>query len=119
MKRFIFDDMTRRCIGCVEGSIDGYNGQGLLVDADSISPDVSTDDMTSLYLSDDGVTVIQDSTALLAQAKSSRKARIKAEIDLAEARGVFGSPFFIVEGEAFWGNDRLAQLERWLEKGPF
>lgn len=47
------------------------------------------------------------------------KARLKAEIDLAEARGVFGSPFFIVEGEGFWGNDRLPQLERWLEKGPF
>ena len=50
---------------------------------------------------------------------SATKARIKAEIDLAEARGVFGSPFFIVEGEAFWGNDRFHQLERWLEKGPF
>ena len=50
---------------------------------------------------------------------SATKARIKAEIDLAEARGVFGSPFFIVEGEAFWGNDRFPQLERWLEKGPF
>ncbi len=46
------------------------------------------------------------------------KARLKAEIDLAEARGVFGSPFFIVEGEGFWGPDRLAQLERWLESGP-
>jgi len=50
---------------------------------------------------------------------TATKARLKAEIDLAEARGVFGSPFFIVEGEAFWGNDRLPQLERWLEKGPF
>ena len=47
------------------------------------------------------------------------KARLKAEIDLAEARGVFGSPFFIVEGEGFWGPDRLAQLARWLETGPF
>ena len=47
------------------------------------------------------------------------KARLKAEIDLAEARGVFGSPFFIVEGEGFWGPDRLPQLERWLETGPF
>jgi len=79
MKRFIFDDVTRRCIGYIEGSIDGYNGQGVLVDADSISPDVPTDDMTSLYLSDDGVSVIQDITALLAQAKAARKARIKAE----------------------------------------
>lgn len=37
MKRFIFDDVTRRCIGYIEGSIDGYNGQGVLVDADSAS----------------------------------------------------------------------------------
>lgn len=50
---------------------------------------------------------------------AATKARLKAEIDLAEARGVFGSPFFIVEGEGFWGNDRLPQLDRWLAKGPF
>jgi len=50
---------------------------------------------------------------------AATKARLKAEIDLAEARGVFGSPFFIVEGEGFWGNDRLPQLERWLAQGPF
>ncbi|HQX07274.1 MAG TPA: 2-hydroxychromene-2-carboxylate isomerase [Zoogloea sp.] len=50
---------------------------------------------------------------------AATKARLKAEIDLAEARGVFGSPFFIVEGEGFWGNDRLPQLERWLARGPF
>ena len=47
------------------------------------------------------------------------RARLKAEIDLAEARGVFGSPFFIVEGERFWGSDRLPQLERWLTQGPY
>lgn len=79
MKRFIFDDVTRRCIGYVEGSTDGYNGNGLLVDAGSIPPDVPTTDMASLYLSDDGMTVIHDSTALLAQVKASRKARIKQE----------------------------------------
>jgi len=50
---------------------------------------------------------------------AATKARLKAEIDLAEARGVFGSPFFIVEGEGFWGNDCLPQLERWLARGPF
>lgn len=50
---------------------------------------------------------------------SATRARLKAEIDLAEARGVFGSPFFIVEGERFWGNDRLPQLERWLSTGPY
>ena len=79
MKRFIFDDVTRRCIGYVEGSTDGYNGNGVLVDADSIPPDVPTTDMACLYLSDDGVTVIYDSVALLAQVKASRKTRIKQE----------------------------------------
>ena len=34
------------------------------------------------------------------------------------ARGVFGSPYFVVDGEPFWGIDRFDQLERWL-KGPF
>lgn len=50
---------------------------------------------------------------------SATRARLKAEVDMAEARGVFGSPFFIVEGERFWGNDRLPQLERWLASGPY
>ncbi len=47
------------------------------------------------------------------------KARLKAANDAAIARGVFGAPFFIIDGEPFWGNDRRVQIERWLEKGPF
>ena len=35
------------------------------------------------------------------------------------AHGVFGAPFFVVDGERFWGNDRRAQIERWLAGGPF
>jgi 2-hydroxychromene-2-carboxylate isomerase len=42
------------------------------------------------------------------------KDRLKRENDLAIANGVFGAPFFIVDGEPFWGNDRRAQLEAWL-----
>jgi 2-hydroxychromene-2-carboxylate isomerase len=45
--------------------------------------------------------------------------RLKAEAEIAEARGVFASPFFIVEGERFWDITRLPQLERWLESGPY
>ena len=45
------------------------------------------------------------------------KARLKTEVDAAIARGVFGSPFFIVDGEPFWGHDRLDHVERWLETG--
>jgi len=48
-----------------------------------------------------------------------RKARLKAVNDAAIAAGVFGAPFVVVDGEPFWGNDRRAQIERWLEKGPF
>ena len=33
------------------------------------------------------------------------------------ARGVFGSPFFFVDGEPFWGSDRLEQLDQWLSSG--
>jgi 2-hydroxychromene-2-carboxylate isomerase len=50
---------------------------------------------------------------------SAWKLRLKAENEAAIAAGVFGAPFFMVDGEPFWGNDRRPQIERWLEKGPF
>jgi 2-hydroxychromene-2-carboxylate isomerase len=39
--------------------------------------------------------------------------------DEAIAAGVFGAPYFVVDGEPFWGNDRKPQIERWLSGGPF
>ncbi len=45
------------------------------------------------------------------------KARLKAEVDAAIARGVFGSPFFFVDDQPFWGHDRLDHLEQWLKTG--
>ena len=42
------------------------------------------------------------------------KDRLKRENDAAIAAGVFGAPFFIIDGEPFWGNDRRAQIEQWL-----
>lgn len=47
------------------------------------------------------------------------KQRLKAENEAAIAAGVFGAPFFVVDGEPFWGNDRRPQIQRWLEQGPF
>ena len=47
------------------------------------------------------------------------KARLRSECDAAIARGVFGSPFIVIDGEPFWGADRLPQIERWLESGGF
>lgn len=45
------------------------------------------------------------------------KERLKAEVEQAIARGVFGSPFMIVDGEPFWGFDRFDQLEATLRDG--
>lgn len=45
------------------------------------------------------------------------KARLKAETERSIERGVFGSPFIFVDGEPFWGADRLDQVERWLATG--
>lgn len=50
-------------------------------------------------------------------AEPALKERAKGEVDAAMARGVFGSPFFIVGGEAFWGCDRLPMLEEWIKRG--
>jgi 2-hydroxychromene-2-carboxylate isomerase len=47
------------------------------------------------------------------------KERLKAECAAAIARGVFGSPIIIVDGEPFFGADRLPQVERWLASGGF
>jgi len=45
------------------------------------------------------------------------KARLKAEVEAAIERGVFGSPYIVVDGEPFWGHDKLEEIEIWLETG--
>lgn len=49
------------------------------------------------------------------------KARLKQVNDCAIAAGVFGAPFFIIDGEPFWGNDRKLQIEGFLagERGAY
>lgn len=47
------------------------------------------------------------------------KDRLKRANEQAVAAGVFGAPYFVVDGEPFWGNDRKAQIERLLAAGPF
>lgn len=32
-------------------------------------------------------------------------------------RGIFGSPFFLVDGEPFWGHDRIADVIEWSRRG--
>jgi 2-hydroxychromene-2-carboxylate isomerase len=45
------------------------------------------------------------------------KERLRIEVDAAIERGVFGSPYIVIDGEPFWGSDRLDQVERWLATG--
>jgi 2-hydroxychromene-2-carboxylate isomerase len=45
------------------------------------------------------------------------KDALKAEVAQAIERGVFGAPFIIADGEAFWGFDRFDQLRALLKNG--
>ncbi|MEX0921773.1 MAG: 2-hydroxychromene-2-carboxylate isomerase [Rhodovibrionaceae bacterium] len=45
------------------------------------------------------------------------KDRLRKATDTAIERKVFGSPFVFVDDQAFWGHDRLPQVESWLETG--
>jgi 2-hydroxychromene-2-carboxylate isomerase len=47
------------------------------------------------------------------------KERLKQETEAAIGKGLFGAPFFMVDGEPFWGADRLPQIEKWLATGAF
>lgn len=61
-----------------------------------------------------GVPVADTLAALQDQAV---KDKLKAETEAAIAKGVFGAPFFFVDGEPYWGQDRLADVERQLAAG--
>jgi 2-hydroxychromene-2-carboxylate isomerase len=45
------------------------------------------------------------------------KDRTKTEVDKAISIGAFGSPYVVVDGEPFWGSDRLEQIDKWLATG--
>ena len=47
------------------------------------------------------------------------KAIARQHGEAAVVRGVFGSPWIFVDGEPFWGNDRLDMIDRWLSTGPW
>ena len=47
------------------------------------------------------------------------KSKLKTNVEAAMAQGIFGSPFFIVDGEQFWGADRLPMMEQWISRGAW
>ena len=59
-----------------------------------------------------------DGGAVLAGAdRPEARQRLRAATDEAIARGIFGAPFVIVDGEPFWGADRLPMVDAWLARG--
>lgn len=57
----------------------------------------------------------EDMTAAMADAAVKR--RLRDHVDAALGKGVFGCPTFVVDGEMFWGADRVDQVDRWLSTG--
>lgn len=56
----------------------------------------------------------QDVDNVITKADGARAhERLKAETDTARRYGIFGSPAFVVDGEMFWGDDRLEEALAW------
>ena len=76
--------------------------------------DISDPTVLSAVADESGV----DAPTMLAGTQAPEiKERLKAVSAEAIERKVFGSPFLFVDGEPFWGADRLDMAERWLETG--
>lgn len=59
----------------------------------------------------------QDAAAIAVAINSPEiKEQLKNENELAIKLGVFGAPFIIVDGEAYWGFDRFDQIEAQLQQ---
>ena len=85
-----------------------YNAY-MVNDRDISSPEITADVAAGLGLDRQKI--------LDTIADPAMKEKLKTETDAAIARGVFGSPYIIVDGEPFWGFDRLEQVDRWLRDG--
>ncbi|HWA12551.1 MAG TPA: 2-hydroxychromene-2-carboxylate isomerase [Burkholderiales bacterium] len=81
----------------------------MVEDKDISSPEVTAEVAASVGLDRQKVLEVIADPAM--------KEKLRQETEAAIQRGVFGSPFIFVDGEPFWGCDRLPQVERWLETG--
>lgn len=52
-----------------------------------------------------------------ARAEGTPAALLRRNVEHSLGQGVFGSPMFIVDGEPFFGVEKLPVLEQWLESG--
>jgi len=67
--------------------------------------------------------VVEEASTLNIDAKSLRKNiatdeakdALRQQVDAAIHAGVFGVPYFVVDGESFWGVDRMWMIEHWAK----
>jgi 2-hydroxychromene-2-carboxylate isomerase len=75
--------------------------------------DIASTEVVSAVLESVG----QDPAAVLARAASQEiKQELRARTEAAQALGMFGAPSFVVDGELFWGNDRLEAAVAWASR---
>ena len=75
--------------------------------------DISSRDVVAACLESAGADA---KSALAAADGDDAKARLRAQTERAAELGIFGAPTFIVDGELFWGNDRLEQALAWRKR---
>ena len=97
------DDKMAKNFGCAFHN--SYFGEGRDISSAEATADIAA-----------GVGIDQKSFLAAIQSPAI-KDRLKEETAAAIERGVFGSPFFFLGDEPFWGSDRLDQMARWLETG--
>ncbi|WP_419341584.1 2-hydroxychromene-2-carboxylate isomerase [Achromobacter sp. PD1] len=75
--------------------------------------DIQSEDVVHGLLTDLGL----DAAALIARGKSeAAKEALRRQVDRARNLGLFGAPTFFVDGEMFWGNDRLEDALEWTRR---
>jgi 2-hydroxychromene-2-carboxylate isomerase len=96
----IDDDTLREALAV--GLLDTTWGEG---------KDITSDDVIRQVASGIGI----DGQELLEKAQTAEiKQRLRQQTETAIRAGVFGVPSFVIDGEIFWGNDRLHFLKNYL-----
>lgn len=98
------DRGSTEAVGFAKGAFHRYFGEG--------RPLRSKEDVLSL-----AAQYACDTEPLIDWLKSdSARHMLRERTTEALDKGVFGSPFFLAGKEPFWGWDRMAMLEEWLER---
>ncbi len=78
---------------------------------------LDTDDPNAIAQLASSLLGLDPATTLAGMVDPEIKALARKLGEEAVARGVFGSPWIFVDGEPFWGSDRLPMVDRWLAIG--